>query len=127
MANPQIIYVAAGGTITLQFTHPPSGLPAYYMDAVRHDNIASSGVRESIIERIDNFLEVNMRTVLSGSDVQNWSFFMASALQGNPFSYYPDSTLAAFTNYTLEDTTWDAAWRTPGVYTFKMKLRQVVT
>ncbi len=127
MAIPKITYVAGGGTITLQFTYPPSGLPAYYMEAVRHDNIASSGVREAIIERIDNFIELNMQTVLSGSDVQNWSFFMEYALQGNPFSYYPDSTLAAYTNYTLEDTTWDAAWRTPGVYTFKMKFRQVVT
>jgi len=48
-------------------------------------------------------------------------------MQGSPFSYYPDSTLTVFTNYTLEDTTWDAAWRTTGVYTFKMKFRQVVT
>src|SRR5579863_3046145 len=127
MAIPKIIYVSSSGTLTLQFIYPPSGLPANFMEAVRHDNIASSGVRESIIERIDNFLQLNMRTVLSGLDLQNWSVFMECALQGNPFSYYPDSTLAAYTNYTLEDTTWDAAWRTPGIYTFKMKFRQVVT
>jgi len=27
--------------------------------AVRHDNVASSGVRESVLERIDNFLDLD--------------------------------------------------------------------
>lgn len=58
MAFPQIIYPSGNGTATLQFLRPPTKVPAYSSQAVRHDNVASSGVRESILERIDNFLDL---------------------------------------------------------------------
>jgi hypothetical protein len=52
---------------------------------------------------------------------------MTFALSGGQFSFYPDASLPAFTNYWLEDTDWVAAYKSPGQCTFKLKFRQVVT
>ncbi|HEV2416937.1 MAG TPA: hypothetical protein VGX94_03970 [Terriglobia bacterium] len=127
MANPQIIYNPGTGPVALAFTYPPRNVAAYNAIATRHDNVASSGVRESILERVDNFLEFDMQTVLIGSDVMAWNAFMQYALQGGQFAYYPDSSQPAFTNYLLEQTTWNAAYKAPGLYSFKLKFRQVVS
>jgi len=125
MAFPKIIYGSPQSTLT--FARPPRKVPAYVMEAVRHDNVASSGVRESILERVDNFLDFEMEWVGMGEDVQAWHGFMAWALAGNSFSYYPDASQPNFTNYWLEDTNWNAAYKSPGQYTFKLKFRQVVS
>ena len=127
MAYPQITYYSGSMLVTLPFTYPPRNVAAYNSVATRHDNISSSGVRESILERIDNFLEIEMQTVLAGADVAIWNAFMQYALQGGQFSFYPDASQAAFTNYWLDDTTWKAGYKAPGLYSFKMKFRQVVT
>ncbi|MGH9358559.1 MAG: hypothetical protein ACRD4Q_09905 [Candidatus Acidiferrales bacterium] len=127
MVNPQIIYDPGTGPVTLAFTYPPRNVAAYNAVATRHDNVASSGVRESILERIDNFLEIEMQTVLLGADVTAWNGFMQYALMGGQFAYYADSSQSAFTNYWLEQTTWNAGYKAPGLYSFKMKFRQVVT
>ncbi len=127
MPNPQIVYPISNGTVTLLFQRPPRRVPAYSAQAVRHDNVASSGVRESVLERIDNFLDIELEWVGIGTDVQNWANFMSYALQGGAFAYYPDSSQPAFTNYWLEGTNWTAAYKAAGQYAFKLKFRQVVT
>jgi hypothetical protein len=127
MANPQIVYNAGAGPVTLAFQRPPRKVPAYEYNAVRHDNISSAGVREAVLERIDTFLEFDMEWVAIGTDVQAWNQFMQFALGGGQFSYYPDASQPAFTNYWLEDTNWTAAYKSPRQYTFKLKFRQVVT
>jgi hypothetical protein len=127
MAYPQIIYNPGTGPVTVQFQRPARQLPAYDYKATRHDNIASSGVRESVLERVDSFLTFEMEWVGIGSDVATWNSFMTFALSGGQFSFYPDASLPAFTNYWLEDTDWVAAYKSPGQYTFKLKFRQVVT
>ncbi len=127
MANPKIVYDPGTGPQTLTFLRQPRRVPAYYSQAVRHDNIATSGVREAILERADNFLEFDMQWVASGADVQAWNSFMQYALKGGLFSYYPDSSLTTFTNYWLEETAWKPDYKGPGQYAFKMKFRQVIT
>ena len=127
MANPCIVYPVTGGTVTLNFLRPPRRVPAYSQVALRHDNVASSGVRESVLERIDNYLDLDMEWVGQGTDAIAWAQFMAYALQGGPFTYYPDSSQLPFTNYWLEDTNWTAAYKAPGQYSFHLKFRQVVT
>jgi hypothetical protein len=126
MANPAIVYPGVSGSVTLQFQRPPRRVPASYSAAVRHDNISASGVRESVIERVDHFLDLELEWVGIGADVQSWANFMSYALQGGAFAYYPDASEAAFTNYWLEDTDWTAAYKAPGQYTFKLRFRQVV-
>jgi len=127
MAYPQIIYDPGTGPVTLLFQRPPRRVPAYEFIATRHDNIASSGVRESVLERIDTFLTFEMEWVAIGSDVQAWSNFMLFALTGGQFAYYPDASQPAFINYWLEGTDWTADWKSAGQYSFKLKFRQVVT
>jgi hypothetical protein len=127
MAYPKIVYNPGSGATTLTFQRGPRKVPAYFQVAARHDNIASSGVRESVVERVDNFVELEMEYVGIGADVQAWSSFIAYALQGGSFSFYPDASQSAFTNYWLEDTTWNAAYKAAGQYSFKVKLRTVVT
>ena len=127
MANPAIVYPYGSGTATLNFLRPPTKVPAYSSTAVRHDNVASSGVRESVLERIDNFLDLDLEWVGISSDVQAWAQFMNYALQGGVFAYYPDSSQSSFINFWLEDTNWTAAYKAAGQYTFHLKFRQVVT
>ncbi len=127
MANPKIVYDPGTGPQTLTFLRQPRRVPAYYAAAVRHDNVASSGVRESVFERADNFLDFEMEWVGIGADVQAWNSFVQYAIKGGQFSYYPDFSSTAFTNYWLEDASWKPDYKAPGQYMFKMKFRQVVT
>jgi len=127
MANPAIVYPYGSGSATLQFQRPPVKVPACSAVAVRHDNVASSGVRESVLERIDNYLDLELGWVGVGSDVQAWAQFMNYALQGGLFAYYPDSSQSSFMNYWLEDTNWTAAYKAPGQYSFRLRFRQVIS
>jgi hypothetical protein len=127
MAYPKIVYDPGTGPTTLNFQRAPRSVPAYQLASIRYDNIAASGVRESIFLRADTFLEFEMEWVGIGADVQAWASFMNFALKGGQFSYYPDASLATFTNYWLEDTNWDAAYKVPGQYRFRLKFRQAVT
>lgn len=127
MANPGIVYPYGSGSATLIFQRPPNKVPAYSAVAVRHDNVASSGVRESVLERIDNFLDLDLEWVGIGADIQAWAQFMNYALQGGVFAYYPDSSQSNYTNYWIEDTNWTAAYKAAGQYTFHLKFRQVVS
>jgi len=125
LALPKIVYPSGGGS-TLNFVYPPRKVPYRAYETTRHDNVASSGVRETVFERTDTFFEFEMEYVKLASDVSNWDSFIQSALQGTPFDYYPDGTVGSFTTYTLEDTTWNAAYKQLGMYAFAMKFRQRV-
>ena len=127
MSNPKIVYDPGTGPTTLTFLRQPRKVPAYEYNALRHDNISSAGVREAVLERIDTFLELEMDWVAIGADVQAWNQFMQFALGGGQFGYYPDASLPGFTNYWLEDSNWTAAYKSPGLYSFKLKFRQVVS
>ena len=92
MANPKLVYTPAGGTEqTLNFVFPPRELPGYQKVAVRHDNVSTAGVRESVLERTDEFLEFTMEFIKTGTDLANWQAFLDHALTGAAFTYYPDS------------------------------------
>lgn len=128
MANPKIVYAPAGGSEqTLTFAFPPRQQPAYFRNAVRHDNVSTAGVRESVLERTEEFLELSLPWIRAGADLAAWQAFLDQALTGAPFSYYPDASQPAFGNYLLEDTETKLEWRTPGVYTITLKLRKLVT
>ncbi len=127
MAFPKIVYDPGSGPTTLTFQRAPRFVPAFQFASVRHDDVASSGVRESVYERADQFLEFQMEWVGAGADVAAWNSFMQYALKGGLFAYYADASQTSFTNYWLEDTTWDGRYKSAGQYSFQLKLRQVVT
>lgn len=125
MANPKIVYTPDGGSEqTLSFALPPRDVPGYQKVAVRHDNVSAAGIRESVLERIDEFLEFTMDFIKDGSDLANWQAFMDYALTGGAFAYYSDATVGAYANYLLEDTELSASRRAPGAYSLTLKLRK---
>jgi len=128
MANPKIVYTPTGGAEqTLNFTLAPRQQPGYSRSAVRHDNISTAGVRESVLERIDTFLEINVDYIQAGGDLAGWTAFLDFALTGAAFAYYPDASQSAFINCLLEDTGETVAYVAPGFYSVKVKFRQQVS
>lgn len=128
MSFPKIVYTPEGGTEqTLTFLYPPQQQPGYQKTAVRHDNVSAAGIRESVLERVDEFLEISMGWIQAGTDLANWRAFLDSALTGAPFAYYPDADLSGFTNYALEDTETQIEYKAVGVYTLNLKMRKLVS
>ncbi len=127
MSFPKLTWPTSTEANVLLFKYPPRRQSSVIQKATRHDNTSSFGIRESIFERAETFTNIEMDTVLSGTDIANWQTFLAFALQGSQFNFYPDAALAAKTAYTLEGTDFDAAWKAPGLYTFKVTFRAVIT
>ena len=128
MSFPKIVYTPSGGAEqTLSFVFPPRELPGYQKTAVRHDNVSTAGVRESVLERTDEFLEFAMEFIRAGTDLANWQAFLDFALTGAAFAYYPDASQTSFTNYLLEDTEVKLEYKAPGVYSVNLKLRKQMT
>ena len=128
MTNPKIVYTPAGGSEhTLAFASSPQQQPAYFKSAVRHDNISTAGIRESVLERTDEFLELSLRWIRAGTDLAAWQEFLDHALTGACFAYYPEADQAAFTNCILEGTETKLEWKTPGIYTATLQLRKLIS
>jgi hypothetical protein len=103
--------------VTLTFQFPARKQTFWDVNFVRHDNVASSGVRETVYERRDAFLEFDMPYIASGYDAAGWQDFLESAGQGIPFDFYPDSSdSGTFTTYTLENTSAKLDWVSPGLW-----------
>jgi hypothetical protein len=128
MSYPKIVYTPTGlSQQTLNFMTPPARQPVTWKVAVRHDNVATSGVRESVLERVDQFLEINMDWIRSGSDLAGWQAFLDHALTGATFDYYADASVAASVTCVLEDTEARLEFKAPGVYALALKMREAVT
>jgi hypothetical protein len=127
MSYPKIVYTPAGGTEqTLNFVFPPRQLPGYQKTAVRHDNISTGGIRESVLERVDEFLELAMDWIQAGADLANWRTFLDHALTGAAFAYFPDAAQPAFVNYLLDDSETQIAYKAPGLYQLRLKMRKQI-
>jgi len=127
MANPKIIYTPTGGTEqTLTFAFPPRQVPGYQKTAVRHDNVSTAGIRESVLERVDEFLEFTVDFIQSGADLASWQAFLDHALTGMAFAYFPDAAQPAFTNFTLEDTEAQIEYKAPGIYQLRLMMRKQI-
>lgn len=93
------------------------------LEAVRHDSITTSGIKQSVLERIDEFLELSFEDVPE-SDLATWKAFFSVALAGSQFTYYPDSTVpGTYFDYTLEDMAWRPKWKSWKNYSFAIRMR----
>lgn len=128
MGFPKIVYTPAGGTEqTLNFVFPPRQVPGFQKTAVRHDNVSTAGIRESVLERVDEFLEFTMDFIQSGADLAGWQAFLDHALTGAAFAYFPDASApGGFTNYTLEDSEAPIEYKAPGIYQLRLKMRKQI-
>lgn len=126
MAYPKIGYTPAGGSpTTLTFGAPARFVPGYSRVAVRHDNISTAGIRESVLERTDDILEITVEWIKT-SEASAWQGFLDHALTGAAFAYYLDASVPSFTNYLLEDTEAKLVWKAPGQSTVQLKMRKLV-
>lgn len=127
MAFPKLTWPTSTEANSFTFKYPPRRQSSIIQKARRHDNTSSYGIRESIFERTETFTNIEMDTVSSGTDVTNWQTFLSYALQGGQFYFYPDAALSGKTAYTLEGTDFDAAYKAPGLYAFKLTFRAVIS
>lgn len=128
MANPKILYTPAGGSEqTLNFVSPPSQQPGYLKAALRHDNISTAGIQESVLERIDRQFEIHLEWIRTGADLQNWGAFLDHALTGAPFAYYPDASQSAYVNGVLVETETRIDNKAPGIYALTLRFRENVS
>jgi hypothetical protein len=108
-------------------TYPPVGKDlAPELDATREDSITSSGIKQSVTERVDSFQDFNFAYVPQ-ADIAFWSALMANLLAGGTLTYFPDSTdLSSSTDYTTDDLVWKPKRVAFGHSGFPIRLRQVV-
>lgn len=130
MPDPRgkIQWTDSTGTVhSFNFQYPATSIPFAVKKAIRFDNLADSGVKETVLQRIDRFTMLSMEAVIAGDDISNWDTFTDYALTGAAFQFFPDYTSSSFTTYTLEDMDWQPDYKAPGMYSFKVKFRQVVS
>jgi hypothetical protein len=89
MGAAVIQYTTNSGTVTFSFQRGPKDFIAED-SARRHDNVATSGLRESVLEFIDILIAFTMPGILMGGDYTDWKNFYAWALAGGEFSFYPN-------------------------------------
>jgi hypothetical protein len=77
-----------------------------------------------VLERVDEFLEINQDWIRAGTDLANWQAFLDHALTGAAFAFYPDASVASFVNCLLEDTEARIEFKAAGVYSLTLKFRQ---
>jgi hypothetical protein len=123
--TPKFIYDPGTGAVAVTPTYPHVKKP--YMnnfEALRHDSITSSGIRQSMLERVDRVLKVTFEDV-PWTDLPMWESFFAYAIQGGSFKFYPDDSLTAFQTWELVDDKVDVVFVSIGLSKFEMNLRMV--
>ena len=114
MSLPKIVY---GSSVTLQCARGPVGFECFYQARV-HDNLSTSGkVRERVMENADMLIAFDMPNMLVSDDYPTWATFMATALTGASFKFYPNAALSDYYNCVDESNgEWKAARNGPGKY-----------
>lgn len=126
MIVPKFAYNTGAGIVDFTPTNPavkktPQGVGP--LVASRHDSITTSGIKQSVFDRIDEFLELSFEDVPE-TDLASWKAFMSWALTGAQFTYYPDATdLLTYFDYTLENTDWRPKWKSWKNYAFTLNMR----
>lgn len=124
--RPKFAYDAGMGTVDFSPANPAvkkTPTQVAPLVAMRHDSVTTSGIKQSVLERIDEFFELSFEDVPE-SDLVNWKAFMSFALTGGQFTYYPDATdVFTYYDYTLENTDWRPRWKSWKNYAFTMTLR----
>src|SRR5580704_6919767 len=97
MGVGQISYTKPGPTVVT--FNIARGLQSFIAEdsARRHDNISTSGLKESVYEATDLLIGFTMPGMVLGGDYTDWRNFYAWALAGGTFIFVPNSsvTLAA--------------------------------
>jgi len=113
---PKLVYNPGSGSVTLAFVNGPQAFAPYFNGRV-HDNLSTSGkVRERVVENLDILIAFDMGHVVADVDMPGWAAFLAFALAGGEFQFYPNAALADNYNCVLEDTGWNPKINAPKKY-----------
>lgn len=122
---PKIIYNPGSGPVTLTITYPPvQKAQLDDLDAVRHDSMTSSGLRQVALERVDTIKPLQFENV-PWTDLPAWKLFIDFAIQGRAFAYYEDATLTAFKTFELMDVSFNPKFAARNLSKFSLKFRLV--
>jgi hypothetical protein len=124
--QPQIVYNPGGGAVTLAFKRGPQNFKPYFAPRL-HDNLATSGAaRERVVENADILISFEMQHVIIDDDMPGWEAFMAWALPGGQFKFYPNAAMTDFYNCVDENGKSEWAWTAPKKYkqTFLFRILQ---
>ena len=120
------VYPAGSPIVDVYFTPtlPPIGKqPLDCLASTRHDSITSSGIKQSVSERIDDVMTLTFPMVPL-SDLAAWKSFMIYALAGNIFAYRPNAAVnTTWYDYTLDSQDWNPKFVAPGYYSFELQCR----
>lgn len=106
MSLPKVIYNSGGGAVTLQFVRGPVDFDAQWAGRV-HDNLSTSGkARERVTENLDILLTFTMPGHVVDGDMPAWGTFLAWALAGGGFTFYPNAALTDNYNCVTDDVDW---------------------
>ena len=126
MSLPKIVYTPVATPITLQFVRGPQGfLPEWA--PVAHDNLASSGkARERVVENEGILISFTMPALKVDDDFNGWRAFMAYAIAGGTFKFYPNSAMADWYNCVDELGAMSFTRVALGVYAGTFKFRMLM-
>jgi len=124
MSLPKIVYNPGTGDITLQFVRGPQGFQCGWKGRV-HDNVATSGLRERVIEGLDLVITFTMGAIKVSDDMDDWTTFSFWALNGHTFAFYPDAALSSHYNCVSDDEGLEWTRMGPGVYSASFRWRIV--
>lgn len=124
------IYPAGSPLANVHFTPtlPPTGKqPLDGLSATRHDSITSSGIKQSVLERIDDMMTMTFPMVPQ-SDLAAWKAFMTYALGGGVFAYRPNAAdNTNWADYTIESMDWTPKkLEAPGYFSFEFQCRMLM-
>lgn len=110
----------------LIFRYPARQLPYYNPEWHGHDDYSTAGWQQSIVWYIDSIVDFEIPYIDAGNDAWAWKQFLGYALHRGPFDFYPDATLGTFMTLINMDTNPKMAYRNPGLYSLRLKCRQVI-
>lgn len=111
-----MIYNPGSGNVTLAFLRGPQNFKPYFNGRV-HDNLATSGqYRERVVENLDILVSFEMQHHIIDGDLPGWAAFLAFALAGGQFTFYPNAALTDNYNCVLEDANWEPKVNAPRKY-----------
>jgi hypothetical protein len=116
MPFPEITYPSGGGTLALTFTRGPQNFLPQWAPRV-HDNLSTSGAaRERVVENLDILISFEMQHHIIDDDMPNWQAFIAFALAGGEFKFYPCSSLGDYYNCVEESAKCEMKYTAPKKY-----------
>lgn len=124
MILPMFIYKPGTGNIYWTPSTPAIGKqPLDCLAAIRHDSITSSGIKQAVLERIDDVMTLSF-PIVPLADLASWKAFMQFALAGGVFAYRPNSTdNTVWGEYTLDSLAWTPKFVCFGTFSFELQCR----